>query len=275
LLLVTLLSFISLYNTLIRHYVSRESSSFLWVYYGHNHLSALLIFAIPLCLYLLLTHWENNKISPLILAAFSLLVISLLFTFSIGAMIALALSLFFTVLCFRKTLPLKKVYFIVFLIVAFLGISSLYLFSINKGIKTINLQKNPYNNVSARFVYWQKAFDNFVQKPLTGSGLDTFSIVGGQTRPFSYYAHNFFIQSLSDNGIFGFLTSIVLIGVVLGRAYNTITTTLDRRKYLFYLSIFIGMLSSTLLATIDVDWHFPTVFLFFWIFAGLSTNYAK
>ena len=49
LLTVTCLSLISLYNTLIRHYVSRENISFLWVSYGHNHLSALLIFAIPFC----------------------------------------------------------------------------------------------------------------------------------------------------------------------------------------------------------------------------------
>lgn len=272
LLLVSCLSFISLYNTLVRHLVNREETSFLWIYYGHNHLSSLLIFAIPLCLYFLFIHWKDSKVLPLILATFSLFVISLLFTFSIGAMISLALSLSFAVLFFWKTLPLKKVYFIVFFIVAFLGISSLYLFSTNKGIKTINLRKNPYTNVSHRFIYWQRAFDNFVNRPLTGSGLDTFHIANSQTPPFSRYTHNFFIQMLTDSGIFGFLGSLALIGAVFWHGYNTIKTTLSKRKRLFYLSLFVGVLASTMFATIDIDWHLPTVFLFFWIFASLSTN---
>jgi O-antigen ligase len=143
----------------------------------------------------------------------------------------------------------------------------LYLFAENKEIKTLKLLRNPYTNVSHRLIYWQRAFDNFVQKPFTGSGLDTFNIVN-KTRPFAYYAHNFFIQILSDSGIFGFLANTLLIGVIFWRAYNVVMIAMDKRKRLFYLSIFVGVLSSTFLAAIDVDWHLPTVFLIFWIFAG-------
>ncbi|OGH39590.1 MAG: hypothetical protein A3B41_03740 [Candidatus Levybacteria bacterium RIFCSPLOWO2_01_FULL_37_26] len=275
LLIVSSLSFFSLYNTLIRHYVNRENISFLWIYYGHNHLSSLLILAIPFCVYALLTYWEDKKIRLTVFVISCLLFISLLFTFSIGAMIALAVSFFIVLVIVRKTLPHKKVFIVAFLIIAFLGISSLYLFSLNKGIKTFDLRKNPYKNVSSRFVYWQKAFDNFGETPLTGSGLDTFYKVNIETRPYSRYAHNFFIQMLSDTGIFGFLTTITLIGAVLWNAYNTIKTTLDKRKRLFYLSLFVCLLSSTLLAAIDVDWHLPTVFLIFWVLAGFLKNYAK
>lgn len=269
LLLVTCLSFISFYNTLIRHYVNRENISFLWIYYGHNHLSALLVFAIPLTLYFLKTYWKNKRIRILLVVMCFLLLVSLLFTFSIGAMIMLGISIVTIWFVFNKTLSLDKNLLIVFFILAFLVMSSLYLFSIEKGIETFNLRKNPYNNVSARFVFWQKAFDNFRKRPLTGSGLDTFHIVSKQTRPFSRYAHNFFIQLLSDSGIFGFLTGILLVGTIFREAYNTIRTTIYKRKRFFYVSFCVGMLSSTLLAAIDVDWHLPTVFLFFWILAGL------
>lgn len=267
--IVFCLSLISFYNTFIRHYANRTNVGFLWVYFGHNHLSGLLIFAIPFCLYILLTHWNNNRFRLPILSIFCFFLISLLLTLSIGAMIALALSFFIIIFFIKKSFPFKKNFFVVFFILAFFSLSSLYFFSTNKRLNVLHLKKNPYNNVATRFVYWQRAFDNFVQKPLTGTGLDTFYIGREKTPPFSRYAHNFFIHMLSDAGIFGFLSSIGLIGAVILHAYNAIKMTSDRKIRSFYIFILIGMLSSVFMAMIDVDWHIPTAFLFFWIFAGL------
>lgn len=267
--IVFCLSLISFYNTVIRHYVNRKNVSFLWVYYGHNHLSALLIFAIPFCLYLLLKYWKNGKFSFPIFFIFCFFLINLFLTFSIGAMVALAFSFLIIIFFIKKLFLFKKTFFAVFIILVFFSISSLYFFSANNGLKVINLKKNPYNNVSVRFVYWQIAFDNFIKKPLTGSGLDTFDIVNTKRHYFSRFAHNFFIQMLSDVGIFGFLSSVVLIGAVILHGYNMVMVSADNKMRLFYLSIFIGILSSVFMAMMDVDWHIPTAFLFFWIFAGL------
>lgn len=275
LLIVTLLSFISLYNTLIRHYVNRQNVSFLWVYYGHNHLSALLIFAIPLCMYVLAFHWKESPIRFALFAIFFVLLVGLLFTFSIGAMFAFALSLLVVWFIFNKTLPLKKSFLIVFSIIILFALSSLYAFSMHKGIKDLNLRKDPYRNVSVRLTYWQKAFDNFAQRPITGSGLDTFQIVNRKSKRFIRYTHNFFIQILTDAGIFGFVASIALIGTLLWQGYQNVKTVSAKREHFFYLSLFVAVLSSTLLATIDVDWHLPTVSIFFWIFASLLRKHVN
>lgn len=275
LLLTACLSFISLYNTLIRHYVNRQNLSFLWIYFGHNHLSTLLIFAIPLCLYALSIYWEKSRLRLIFLAIIFILLASLLFTFSIGSMFVLALSFLVIWLMFNKTLPLKKSFLMVFAVLTLFALGSFSFFSIHKGLKTLNLRKDPNHNVSVRLIYWQKAFDNFIQRPLTGTGPDTFSKINITTRPFSWYTHNFFIQMLTDSGIFGFLASILLIGAVLWRGYQIIKTVSTKREQLFYLSIFIGLVSSTLMAMADFEWQLPTAFLFFWIFAGFLRNYAN
>lgn len=291
LLIVTCLSIISLYNTLIRHYVSRDALSFMWIYFGHNHLSALLVFAIPLTLYFLKTYWAKKQIRFLLIVNCLLLIISLLLTFSIGSMLSLAASFLIVLILFRKTVfpkrsPLKKVYFVVFLIIAVFSISSFYIFSETKGIKIkyvspqtkttkkIRLYKDPVSFAEARFIYWNAAYSNFLKNPLTGTGLETFDKALAKfgnigKAAYTTHAHNFFIQMLTDTGIFGFLTSIALIAAVLRQGYQNIKNASLNGESFFYLSLFVGILSSTLNSLVDLDWHAPTVFLFFWIFVGL------
>jgi len=297
LLLTFILSLISLYNTLVNQYVSRDALSFLWVYFGHNHLSAILVFTIPLSLYFLKTYWNNKQIRTLLLITSCLLLISLLFTFSIGSMISLAISFLVALVLFgksisKKNFPFKKVYFAVFLIITTITVSSFYTFNEDNSLKINKLKvwKNPQAHAEQRFIYWQAAFENFQKNPLTGTGLETFNEVlpkfaekEGIERQVTYttHAHNFFIQMLTDTGIFGFLASICLIGSVLWELKNRLETRLPAKQVenwklkienSFYLSLFTALLSSTILATIDLDWHAPTVFFLFWILAGLSTN---
>ena len=277
--IASILSFISLYNTLILHYINTQSLSFLWIYFGHNHLSALLVFAIPLALYFLKTYWIKKQIRFLLIVNCLLLIFSLLFTFSIGSMFALGLSFLIVFFLFAKYIstkdfPIKKVYFMVFLTIAILGISSFYLFSETKGIESIKLWKNPSMHAQARFVYWRAAYDNFKKNPLTGTGLETFNEALGKLgnigkTAYTTHAHNFFVQMLTDTGIFGFLTSITLIGSVLWQGYLKIKDSSLNKESFFFISLYAGILASTLNSLIDLDWHAPAVFLFFWIFTGL------
>lgn len=281
LLLIFVLSLISSYNTLIRQFVDKRFLNFIWVYRGHNHLSALLVFAIPLILNFLNKYWHRKRGRIILLLIVCFLIVSLLLTFSIGGMLSLAISFLLVLILFRQTtfskkFLLKKAYLTVFLIITFLSISSFFLFSETKGLKTLNFQKNPQTHLKARLIYSQAAYDNFLKNPLYGSGLETFQDVfakigdkGGAAR--TSHAHNFFIQMLTDGGIFVFLTSIMLISSILFLAAKK---AFEIKNFL-YVALFSGLLSSSIFSMIDLDWHVPMVFLYFWIFAALSTNYAE
>src|SRR3989338_8296666 len=111
LLIVSILALISLYHTLILHYVNRakEGVSFMWIYYAHNHLSALLVFAIPLSLYLLKIYWHRKIINVVLLVNCYLLIITLFLTFSRASLISLIIAGIAAVLLFRF-IPKRKIF---------------------------------------------------------------------------------------------------------------------------------------------------------------------
>ena len=76
-------------------------------------------------------------------------------------------------------------------------------------VETIGLTREAS---SGRFNYWESAFESFSENPIIGSGLGNFKIksiaygadyIHGYTVP--YHAHNDFIHTATELGIFGFL----------------------------------------------------------------------
>ena len=274
LLFAILLSVISLYHTVILHYINRESEgiSFMWIYYGHNHLAALLIFAIPFSLYLLKKYWNLISLRILLMGIFCFMLIALFFTFGFTSILSLWLSALIALLFFAPFTRLQK------LAGSFILVVALEVFLLGTFVlpEKIGFEKRPLRSAATRLIYWQNALDNFSNNPITGSGLDTFRIVNKTSKykpPLgSFYTHNFFLQMLSDAGILGFLSSILLIGSILWQSIKKIKgqrlmTNGQRRLGTM---LFVGLLASTLNSLVDFDWQLPTVFLFFWIMAALQ-----
>ncbi|EKD65562.1 MAG: hypothetical protein ACD_50C00051G0005 [uncultured bacterium] len=276
-LISSILSAISLYNTLILQEINKDHVNFFGIFYGHNHLSALLVFSIPLSLYFLKSYWNNKRIRILSIIICTLLIISLLFTLSIGAMLSLGISFVLGSFLFGKNLIPKKVFYGMFIFLTFFALLTLLYFSQSKGIDSLDFKKNPLIHASHRLIFWQRAYDNFLEKPLTGHGLDTYGLVkvNDQTPPHSSNAHNFFVQTLSDAGIFGFFAVIMLVASIFKKGYDITKKNLSKKKSLFFISLFIAILSSVLFAAIDFDWYLPTVSIYFWVFAGFLTSYVK
>lgn len=268
-----ILSQISLYNTLLHRYVSRagEGVSFMWVYHGHNHLSSLLLFAIPLAFYFVHIYWNvlTYRISSLFVAATFLF--TLFLTFARASLVALLIAICSSSLVFRL-LPKQKR--ILFLAVPVLFTSVLFGLSATRA-KDLGVWKSPITRFKT-FIYWQQAVDNFVGNPLVGSGLDTFREVNlaSERREekgviFSYYVHNFFLQMLSDAGAAGFITSIALVFSLLLRAGKKVKEKLPNKEGFLLLALWTGLWASTVNSLFDFDWQLPTVFLIFWMIAGL------
>lgn len=272
-----ILSLISLFNTLILHYVNREieGASFMWIYYGHNHLSAILVFAIPLALYFLWLNWKKVNFRIIILFILGILLLAMFFTLARGSILALFVALF-TGSFLLPVHTMKRT-----LIAYFTGIVFI-IFVLPFGMKSI--AQNPARqkvrvNIARqadRLLYWNQAVTNFTLYPLWGTGLDSFGEISQNSRFLqkkflrSNFVHNFFLQMLSDAGIFGFLTSVGLIGLVLWQAGKKISSKfyVKLHEQMFFLAFYGGIFASALNTLVDYDWQIPTVFLIFWIWSG-------
>lgn len=276
---VIILSFISLYNTFILKYVNRaqEGVSFMWIYYGHNHLSAILLFALPLAFYFLWENWKNTFFRSILLLVTGYLLLVMFFTLARASIASLLISLFIGSF-FLPITAMKKS-----LIASFVGVMLIFFvlpFGINSTARKVNVSKNKVDVTvqASRTLYWSQAVTNFTLHPFFGTGLDTFRKVNSNSafpqKPTSLrsdYAHNFFLQMLSDMGIFGFLTGLGLIFAVLTRSAQKILVkshSVLSDKFLL-IAFFVGIFASTLNTLFDYDWQLPTVFLIFWINAGL------
>ncbi len=265
--LPAVLSAVFAQNSLVNHYVNRavEGVSFRWFYFGHGHLSALLILAIPLTVFFLQSAKRGSKkLLPGLALGFLGLV--LILTRSRASIFSLAISCSLLLLFWKKW-PYKKKIALTLAVIAGAVLLAGAVSSPAAGVKKyFNFQKD------ARVVYWQAAVNNFLSHPFTGTGPDTFRYVAfPATNPpvlKSFYTHNFFIQMLTDTGVFGFLTSLLLIGSVLKRGFMTVSEKAGSEK-LFYLLLTIGLLASIFNNMVDFDWQLPSVFFAFWLLAGL------
>lgn len=264
-----LLSLVSVYNTFFLHYVNRETQgvSFFWVYFGHNHLSALLLFAIPLTFYFQEIFWPKKILRLAILLVQAFLFFSLIFTFARLSFVSLLTAFASSVVLFRLVSRKKMV--AVFLTIAL--ILTLILGGSLTQVRKFGVYKQELTN-KERLIYWRQAWENFLKHPLTGSGLDTFRFVGKaseKTKQKTYYAHNFFLQMLSDTGILGFFSSLGLIFSALWLGFKRVREKWQTKEG-FLLSMFwLGLLASTLNSLVDFDWQLPTVFFIFWLIAGV------
>lgn len=271
--LTTVLSVISLINTLVFHIVNKESNgvSFMWVYFGHNHLSALLIFTIPLTAYFLISYWQQNNWHHVFLIEFLILALSLIFTF--GRLSIISLCIATMIILLNKKTNLLKLGF-----AAVLGlmviISSFNLLSIpNK----LGVLKYAYTE-DTRLFYWKIAINNFLTNPLLGSGLDTFRLIEQQYSRnhipnkvvvHTYFVHNYFLQKLSDVGIVSFCLSLLIIASLLAQARNKIKKTDSTNTSFFYTMVVIALFGSILNNLMDFDWQLPTIFTLFWLLTGI------
>lgn len=270
-LLTIILSLVSLYNTLILHYVNKDTAgtSFFWIYYGHNHLSALLLFTIPLAFYFLYK-FRTTGFGWLKILLFLVLVASLLFSFSKGSNLSLIFSGLISTTAFnlvsKKNLILFTVSALLFVWIFLTFVQPVGQFF---GVKRIGWGD------SGRTIYWELSVWNGITNPFTGTGLDTVRYLPPPKNLVrSDYSHNFFIQLFSDGGIPLFVSGCILFIVLFFVLYERIAGfKKNSNPFFFSIAVWTGLLASAINSLIDFDWHLPVVFLVFWLLSGFI--YAK
>lgn len=276
--IVLSLSLISLYNTFVLNYINQETEGvgFMWIYLGHNHLGALLVITLPIIAYFIRINWSNLTKRLFYIGILSILVFSLLATFSRGAYISILVASISASFLFK--LSSKKILLSVVLVSSIGIIILLSNFSFLS--RQVNNERDGFN-ISTRNTYWQRSLLTGLKHPLIGLGLNTtqhtFRFFPLQKRYKSNYSHNFLLQMFSDAGFLGLISGTLLIGAAFVIAYNRILAAIKNKSSEKYLQIalFTGLLASVVLSMVDYNLQMPTIWILFWLVMGVLLRNSK
>lgn len=245
--------------------------------YGHSHLADYLLLVIPFVLALLITSQKKKSFFASLLIFY---LVCFVLTFSRGAFLILPLVVLLMVFLVKPQSSLKKLLSWLLILIP-LGLLLLVLFfSLSSfGVKAMRFQPDHWlvkqlvkpEFQAKRLDYWQQALEGFKERPFFGFGWGTFEIVAlrfqRETAGWSNYAHNFYLQVLSEAGILALFSFLIFLLL----SFRLIWRLLMRNKNnSFLLGGFGAILASSLHSLVDYDWHFPGVFLtFLFILAGL------
>lgn len=235
--------------------------------YGHNHSAILYVFCLPIA-WMLAREFRFKWLSllPLIF-----LMGSLILTFAradiLLAVIEIVLlgSTQFSPKIRHRLFSSKKILGIILLFgaVAILGLvfwrgkSGEICFPTASNRTTCKSLQSEY-----RLQYWHQAMSGIKERPLVGWGGGTFAFLSSQKATFPYYyaayAHNEYLQLLSEYGVLLSLPFFVLL------MYVVWVAVVNRNKFNLNQAetyLLIGLVSLFVNAIFDYDWNFSAIWL--------------
>lgn len=243
------------------------SMNLFYASFGHNHLSGLILFILPFLVSQLL-----NK--PGKYGIFWLAFILLLLLLSFGRLalgMAICYLIFILIKHFNHISYSKRVSLIFITVILLLSIGLIFINS--QKTQTSNFWLNRQINKSFsifgfRGRYWQQALAAFANQPIFGTGPGTFSLSSKkyQTAPetYSFYAHSFPLEFMSENGIIGALILIWLLLLIFRNIpkFNRQSLIINHDSNTNIL--FSGVVLVFLYSAVDFSLNFIIIWLLFW-----------
>lgn len=261
--LCALLSVISFYNTFILGYinVTSEGLSFMWGYFGHNHLAVLLIAAIPVSGYFF---WFSSKWLKLPLG---LLLTGLLYSFLISFSRAAILALIFSLLTAGVIFYINRLNKINYKEI--LGMILMLLFLVFSLV--LVMERKSLGSVYTRGFNFQKGIAMFAEKPIIGNGPATYvqKISNYNSAKRAFYPHNLIIQNFAEGGVILGTAVIALFTSLVINLVKIINRTSSVRNKYFYIALWIGITGILVNEMADFDLQLPAVGALFWVLIGL------
>ena len=267
-------------------YVIQSSSRANGLLFNANALGSYLIFSFFIGFLLLFNKYSNKKVKIIDIISLIIILLALLLTYSYTSWVSILLPLFMVFIFFRKIIFSKRIlrWGIVVIILAFLSLSFLRFQNSNNISEAVKV----YETISSQHVIFSfqqrnnfnlSAIDIFQDNQFTGTGYNTYQSIYGQ---YNYtideqprYAHNYYLQTLSELGIFGFISFLIFIIIIVYRGIVVIRNEDDDENKIYLLAIYSGLLGSMIHAAFDFGWQFPAVFIVFWIFIGIINSYSQ
>jgi len=248
--------------------------------------AAWLIVIIPLFIGLIASDIiPNKKLKILLSVSVVIQIFYLSRTYSRGAWLGFIIAAMIMLYCFFRNSTLKGKF--LFLLI-FLSLLSGYLFippslvvntkeAIKKKLmfdqtisERIKLALNTKEgSVSIRFGLWREALMISRDYPLTGCGLNTYSVTARQYKSFDdggTYPHNSYLQMAAETGFFGVFAFIwILFGF-----FKTLLRYFNRMRDYLALGLLSGILAFLIHAFFDVHLYSLQLAVLFWYMLGLA-----
>lgn len=269
------LSLLSLFLFFFPHYGdSIPPMNLIFSSFGHNHLSSLLIIALPLSWYFSVTP-KFNKLFVLISI---FLTVSLVMSFGrttavLGFLQFLAI---FFIFAKNKIKISKKIYLFVFAI--FLFAISIFIFTtLNKDFYEI--EHCPFEkyyqqlckpiHFESRPDYWATSFKIIRNFPLVGYGLGTYEFANNKFKESFWegtgYSHNAFLQMYAETGI---IVGTIFLFLMMAMIFKPVFSLYKkdkffylRDKYLLQTMVIISLSAIYANILMDFDWSFLGIYL--------------
>ena len=239
---------------------SLPGMNLLFISYGHNHFSALLLLLIPL-FFLQFIEKQNNFNFVLIILSYLLVALS----FARVVVFLSILEFFVLFLISRrnfaslKSKHKKRLLLMIFILLILLLVMLIFSFSsLNLFCNTeMDLLCKDFSN-EGRHSYWANAVSIFKDNFFLGTGLNTYVLESKKYLHFgdsiTSYAHNEFLQIFADLGVLGGISFLFLVLSMFMIALKSIKKN-KNKKYLFVALIFISIN-----VLVDFDWQFVSIF---------------
>ncbi|MFW5985601.1 MAG: O-antigen ligase family protein [Halanaerobiaceae bacterium] len=203
------------------------------------------------------------------LGALSVIVsVGLILTGTRGAWLAFLLGcIVLGVMYFRKVILVLLVVVLLFSLFA----PDMYIDRFKSSFALSGVSSNTH-----RLNLWQSALEMFRDNPLTGVGTDRFKEEYREnykkegTRPFSH-AHNNFLNIMAEAGLFGILSFLFLLAVILYFLYTGAEVIPDKRWRIFVISSFVAYVVFIINGLTEFNYSDSESVRYFWFLFALNT----
>lgn len=246
-----------------------------------NALGAFLVLALPTGIYISTTMRGWRRVFAWVGVAF--LILALLLSFSLTAIFGLIISgIIVGIPVWRRmSLSSKRLGRIILWAVAALvsfailgiGLRSIELKSIRSGVRLdqVITQVHFQSSFQQRWRFLESTTLMIADRPWAGFGLGsyqgTFPRYASTVFELPRYAHNAYFELAAEAGIPAAVIFLVLFLVIAKRIYQRWSNpdVFPGQRWITW-----AVLASAVGAFVDFGWHFPAVWILFWVFVGIS-----
>lgn len=231
---------------------------------------ALLIFTLSMASFL----YENKNYFEKFIYAFASLLSFLIITitFSRGIWLSTVIAIIMILFFGRKILKTNIIYIGIVSVLALIPIVIKWEIIISRILSLQNILRNAENSIEWRKSLLKGTLDIFLDNPIIGTGFNSFPFVYTlyQEKPgyFSVNPHNYYLQLLAETGITGLVTFLIFMLSIIYLSFKAFKNSENVFKGIS-LGLLIGIISSLIHISVDIDWSVTAIPVLFWLQVGL------